>query len=963
MTSILYIGAAGAASVFGIKRPPAGTPGAWDQVQRTTNVMKTNNRSQKPEVRSQKLEAGLRNPWLASGRAYSVFLLCVLCASAVNFAATAQVTTNRIQFRRGLDVDRATNVFAAGEPAWSTNTHKLWLGDGATHGGLGVTMDADLAATMSGFTNFATASFGGSNWTVTIVNNLSNTFTNSIVSQTNTLRVWATSSFDLFGAAAAQMYNLSNSVVGWLTGYGLLGGANVWTGTNVFSQPIFPAGIVLTNFRWQSLGSVWSGFNNNTVYSSPGSPVPNPGELIYCSGNPADTYTVSSVWTDGDDPMVTINGTWTRGIGAEVMYVYRPGSIAFGSGVQTMPYQQNYYDLTNLPAFDPLGAAAAVSQGLSNNTVNAGSLFAPGSHQSALSFTVTNVYKSTNYVYITPNGVTNMVDSGSTNYTALTGVSTFDTTTTTLLGENTAYGAELVNGMLVYDGQPGTCVGQVASIQDDATATLCGNAPYDASGYITLYRAATIFSTIVYDLTNIVSGLQTNLSFYAFNDGSRQTTAFSNSAAQINGMFGGPLALQSYADAATVTQQQNLSNLIFGVIQSSGWLTADSNVAFRGVDNQFAVNQSALSFTVTNLYKPTNYVYVIPNGATNIVFVGTNYCQLSGTSSFLASYITVGGSGSAYQSELTPGNAIYAASDGSSFIGSVMSVPSDILIYLQSVTTIGDGSYVTIWRADAMFSTNVYDLTNIVAGVQTNISFYAFDDGSRQSTAFSNSAAQINSIFGGPLALQADVDIAINSATHTFTGSNTFNGASIFNVIPVAGGYLATNTYTPTNYTVVIPGAGMTVVDSGTVATNIAGPVLDTQSQNIGQDLSDDTANLVPATVLTNIFSGAKNWPVALSSTNIVLQDPEDTSIQEFYTVVTNDAHSLTLGKPIQSLGPGLNLPNIYYVQLAEIYATNACDLTNIVSGLQTNTPVIWLQGLGGITISNGNVIVLPPAY
>ncbi len=107
--------------------------------------MKTNNRNQKSEDRSQKSEAGFRNPWLASGRAYSAFLLRVLCVSAVTFDATAQVTTNRIQFRRGLDAERVANVFAAGEPAWSTDTQKLWLGDDATPGGLGVTMDSDLA--------------------------------------------------------------------------------------------------------------------------------------------------------------------------------------------------------------------------------------------------------------------------------------------------------------------------------------------------------------------------------------------------------------------------------------------------------------------------------------------------------------------------------------------------------------------------------------------------------------------------------------------------------------------------------------------------------------------------------------------------------------------------------------------------------------------------------------------------
>lgn len=41
-----------------------------------------------------------------------------------------------LQLRRGLNVDRETTVFAAGEPVWTTDTTQLYVGDGVTPGGI-----------------------------------------------------------------------------------------------------------------------------------------------------------------------------------------------------------------------------------------------------------------------------------------------------------------------------------------------------------------------------------------------------------------------------------------------------------------------------------------------------------------------------------------------------------------------------------------------------------------------------------------------------------------------------------------------------------------------------------------------------------------------------------------------------------------------------------------------------------
>jgi len=43
---------------------------------------------------------------------------------------------NKIQFRRGTDAQRQAVTFDSGEPVLTTDTKKLWMGDGSTIGGI-----------------------------------------------------------------------------------------------------------------------------------------------------------------------------------------------------------------------------------------------------------------------------------------------------------------------------------------------------------------------------------------------------------------------------------------------------------------------------------------------------------------------------------------------------------------------------------------------------------------------------------------------------------------------------------------------------------------------------------------------------------------------------------------------------------------------------------------------------------
>ena len=43
-----------------------------------------------------------------------------------------------LQIRRGSDLDRQGTLLAEGEPAYTTDTKLMWIGDGSTLGGIGI---------------------------------------------------------------------------------------------------------------------------------------------------------------------------------------------------------------------------------------------------------------------------------------------------------------------------------------------------------------------------------------------------------------------------------------------------------------------------------------------------------------------------------------------------------------------------------------------------------------------------------------------------------------------------------------------------------------------------------------------------------------------------------------------------------------------------------------------------------
>jgi hypothetical protein len=54
-----------------------------------------------------------------------------------------------LQIRRGSDAERQNTVFLIGEPVWTNDTHKLYIGDGSTHGGIPVNFDEYTDVTVS----------------------------------------------------------------------------------------------------------------------------------------------------------------------------------------------------------------------------------------------------------------------------------------------------------------------------------------------------------------------------------------------------------------------------------------------------------------------------------------------------------------------------------------------------------------------------------------------------------------------------------------------------------------------------------------------------------------------------------------------------------------------------------------------------------------------------------------------
>jgi hypothetical protein len=124
----------------------------------------------------------------------------------------------RIQLRRGAEANRTNFVFAIGEPAFTTNAHKLWIGDGATPGGLGVAMDTDVTAAVNNLTSTLTVWVNSQGFVTRIT---SNDVTNALgysplaASQIPAFGFItgadATNAFDSAGAASTA----SNNVMTW----------------------------------------------------------------------------------------------------------------------------------------------------------------------------------------------------------------------------------------------------------------------------------------------------------------------------------------------------------------------------------------------------------------------------------------------------------------------------------------------------------------------------------------------------------------------------------------------------------------------------------------------------------------------------------------------------------------------------------------------------------------------------
>jgi len=50
--------------------------------------------------------------------------------------SSLNVNKMSLQLRRGLEAARTLTVFSNGEPLWTTDTNKLYVGDGVTPGGV-----------------------------------------------------------------------------------------------------------------------------------------------------------------------------------------------------------------------------------------------------------------------------------------------------------------------------------------------------------------------------------------------------------------------------------------------------------------------------------------------------------------------------------------------------------------------------------------------------------------------------------------------------------------------------------------------------------------------------------------------------------------------------------------------------------------------------------------------------------
>lgn len=334
----------------------------------------------------------------------------------------------KIQLRRGPESNRTNTTFDIAEPAWTTNTHKLWIGDGATKGGLGVAMDADLLAldlslrawagglftpigsvpagllTNVGTTtpDLLTVARNGSNATVSITDpNLTNFGT------------WLSGRglFDAYGSAAAQMNNLSNTVFNF--GFLTAGSNALWIADAVaqqqnLSNAVFNFGFLTvgSNFLWiadatlaasnivgSAVGTaplaivtwgdpaVITGYGNDVSYSPPDTVVctsahflseVSVGQLLSTIGPGAESVVgvVTSVLDDHTLTVALLNpGAFGSPSGLTVS-----SPILHGNGAQLTGL--SYTNLADRPSlnYDPLGTAATQMLNLSNTISGRGYL-------------------------------------------------------------------------------------------------------------------------------------------------------------------------------------------------------------------------------------------------------------------------------------------------------------------------------------------------------------------------------------------------------------------------------------------------------------------------------------------------------------------------------------------------------------------------------------------------------------
>jgi hypothetical protein len=101
-----------------------------------------------------------------------------------------------LQLRRGSNTSRQATTFAAGEPVWTTDTNKLFIGDGVTPGGIAVDTTGSFSYTLTTATSSAVGGVKiGSGITITADGTISaatgdsNTFSNITVTNTATIGI------------------------------------------------------------------------------------------------------------------------------------------------------------------------------------------------------------------------------------------------------------------------------------------------------------------------------------------------------------------------------------------------------------------------------------------------------------------------------------------------------------------------------------------------------------------------------------------------------------------------------------------------------------------------------------------------------------------------------------------------------------------------------------------------------